>query len=353
MKRYLLWFLLILTIILRYFLVKPLYENGDTVRITSIVFSDPINYGNYQSFTAAGLKVYLPAFPEINYGDRVVLEGKVSGNKLQEPILISSSDFAGFGSAFRKKLIYFYQKVFPQPFSGLIGGIVLGSKGALSGDFWEKVKNTGVAHVVVASGTNITFVISFVFGITAYFTSRNKSIFIVILSIILYLFISGFQAPLIRASVMALLAFWAQGRGRLSDAWRILFLTAGIMLLVSPGWIKDLGFILSFVSTGSIMLFEKRILVYLKRWPKVIRQGFSTSLSAQIGVAPILFATFGQFNILSPVINMLVLWTIPYIMILGSIGGLVGLIFPALGRLLLYISYPLVWWFATVVEFFN
>ena len=59
--------------------------------------------------------------------------------------------------------------------------------------------------------------------------------------------------------------------------------------------------------------------------PEILKEGLSTSLAAQIGVAPILFVTFGQFNILSPLINALVLWTVPYIMILGSVGGVVGL----------------------------
>ena len=46
------------------------------------------------------------------------------------------------------------------------------------------------------------------------------------------------------------------------------------------------------------------------------------SLAAQIGMIPILFVTFGQFNIWSPVVSVLTLWTIPYIMILGSGGGI-------------------------------
>lgn len=346
------WILLILLIFLRYISVKPNYRNGDTIRITTTVSSDPITYGNYQYFSAAGLKVYLPIYPEINYGDRVVLEGIVSDGKLEKPKIVFIESLRSFGSGFRNKLINFYQSNLPQPISGLVSGIVLGAKGSLSLDFWEKVKSTGVAHVVVASGTNVTFVIAFVFGIVSYLLPRQKTIPIVILSIVLYLFMSGFQAPLIRASIMAVLAFWAQAVGRLSNAWRVLILTAGIMLVVNPNWITDIGFILSFVSTGSIMLFEKPISKLFKKIPRILREGFTTSLSAQIGVAPILFVTFGQYNIFSPVINMLILWTIPYIMILGSIGGVIGLIIPILGKFILYVCYPLMWWFVQIVELF-
>lgn len=353
MKKYLLWFFLILLVALRYFLFRPAYQNGDTIRLTTIVRGDPVSYGDYQTFPAAGIKIYLPSYPEIYYGDKIVLEGVVDNGKLTNAKLLSLENFKGFGSGFRKKITDFYAKVLPQPVSGLFSGIVLGSRGGLSSSFWENTKTTGVAHVVVASGTNVTFVIAFAFGVLNYFLSRRKSIPFVILGIVLYLFLSGFQAPLVRASIMAILAFWAEGSGRLINSFRILALSALIMLLIVPAWITDLGFILSFVSTASIMIFGKRIGKIFKKLPKIIGESFSTSLAAQIGVAPILFVTFGQFNILSPLINALVLWTVPYIMILGSLGGIIGLVFPALGKLVLYISYPLGWWFASVVSIFS
>ena len=336
----------------RFYSSRPVYKNGDAVRITATVFTDPISYPGFQGIKIAGLTAYLPAYPEVSYGDRVVVEGVVSSEKLKDPKLISVSGNISFGSLARKRIIAFYQEVLPQPMSGLTAGIILGSKGTLTADFWDKVKLTGVAHVVVASGTNVTFVVSFLMGITTLLLPRKKAILFVILGIILYLFLSGFEAPLVRAAVMALLAFWAAETGRLVTAWRILFLTAALMLVIEPDWITDIGFALSFVSTASIMLFEKKIAKRLKFVPQILKEGLTTSFAAQIGVAPILFVTFGQFNIWSPLINALVLWTIPYIMILGSIGGVIGLAFPFLGKMILWLSYPLNWWFVKMVYLF-
>ena len=351
--KYFIWILLVLLIIFRYFTTRPVYNNGDTVRLTGTVFSDPKVFGSRQSFSVTGIKVYLPVFPEINYGDKVVIEGVVKYGKIYNAKLISKNDLYAFGSTFRKKIIDFYKGCLPQPVSGLFAGIVLGSSGSLSNSFWENTKAAGVAHVVVASGTNVTFVIAFVFGVASLFLSRRKSIYIVILSIILYLFLSGFQAPLIRASIMAGVAFLAEKKGRLINSFRNLFLTAGMMLLFRPHWIDDLGFILSFVSTFSIMVFSGKFAKIFKFLPKIIKENFTTTLSAQIGVAPILFVTFGQFSLLSPIVNVLVLWTVPLIMILASLGGVIGLIFPILGKVILYISYPLGWWFSKAVNLFS
>jgi ComEC/Rec2-related protein len=351
--KYAIWLILILLIGVRYFITRPVYHNGDSVRVTASVLSDPVRYFTFQYLRLAGLKVYLPLVPEISYGDKIIVEGVVNNGKLENPKLVKVGESKTFLSGTRNSIISFYQKILPEPFSGLLAGIIIGAKGAMSSDFYDQTKLVGVAHVVVASGTNITFVVSFLMGVATLFLPRKKAIFFVILGIILYLFISGFDPPLIRAAIMAGVLFLSQETGRIVNTWRILVLTASLMLIYNPDWLIDIGFILSFVSTASLMLFEKRIRDWLKRVPEILKEGLSTSLAAQIGVAPILFVTFGQFNMLSPVVNALVLWTVPPLMILGTIGGVVGLIFPTLGKMVLWVSYPLLWWFVRIVTLFN
>src|SRR3990172_11327687 len=118
-----------------------------------------------------------------------------------------------------------------------------------------------------------------------------------------YAVISGFDAPIIRASIMGSLVFVAQEIGRLSLSIRALFLTAFVMLFTKPEWIYDIGFWLSFTATLSLILFEPRVDRVLRKIPGIIRKDLSTSLAAQVGVAPILYFGFGQFNPLSPLIN--------------------------------------------------
>lgn len=351
--KYFFWIVLILLIILRHYTSLPVYKNGDSVRITTTVYSDPVAYPTSVYVKLVGLKTYLPSSVQINYGDQVVVEGVVNNDKLDDPKLIEVKVSTNLAANFRNKIVNFYLSNLPQPEAGLLAGIVLGSKGALTSEFYDKTKLTGVAHVVVASGTNVTFVVMFLIGTLTLFMPRKRAIPLVILGIVLYLFISGFEAPLIRAAIMSSFLFLGQEAGRVVATWRIYFITAAIMLIIRPDWIGDIGFILSFVSTGSLLLYQKRINTKLHRVPSILREGLSTSLAAQIGVAPILFVTFGQFNILSPIINALVLWVVPPVMILGSVGGVIGLIFPTLGKLLLYLSYPFLWWFVGVVSIFN
>ena len=326
------------------------YQNGQIIKITSRVLQEPVRYSFKQKIDLLGFYFYLPLYPEVNYGDAISVKGKVKNGELINTELISISSGNNFLFGFRKRLIGFYRKTLPEPHASLVSGITLGSKSEIPYDFWQKLKSSGVLHVVVASGMNVTFVAGFLISFLTVFLSRKKTLIFTILGIWLYVALSGFEAPLIRAGIMITFAFWAQGAGRLSFSWRIFLITALIMLIYDPSWISDIGFILSFVATASLMLFQTKVNNYLKILPNFLKEGLSTSIAAQIGVAPILFVTFGQFNILSPLINMFVLWTIPPIMILGAMGGILGLIFPFLGRLILYLSYPLTWWFNLCVS---
>ena len=351
--KHLIWVLLLLLIIVRYFTSRPVYRNGDRVRITTVVYSDPTKYPGSQYLRLAGLKTYLPLSPEIYYGDKVIVEGVVDGDGLNDPKLISVNENSAPLSAVRKSIISFYNLSLPEPESGLLAGIVLGSRSSLSQDFYNKTKLTGVAHIVVASGTNVTFVVSFLTSVLFIFLPRRKAIPFVILGIILYLFISGFDAPLIRAAIMSSALFISQETGRLVNGWRVFFLSAGFMLVYNPEWAVNVGFLLSFASTGAIMLLSRRVNILIKKVPEFLREDLATTLSAQVGTTPILFVIFRQFNILSTLVNLLVLWTVPILMVIGVVGGIIGVLIPTLGKVVVLLAYPMLWWFVRVVEIFG
>jgi len=349
--KYLFYLSVLCLILLRYKQTIPVYKDGDFVRISAKVYSEPIVYERQQYVKLLGLSFYLPKYPEITYGDYLVVVGEVKDQKLVNPKLIEISQDKNQIYGLREKLIYFYKSNLPEPYASLVAGITIGSKN-MPQDFWDRLKSTGTAHIVVASGTNVTLTISLMIGIFTYWMKRKSAIIVTLLGIAGYVILSGFDAPIIRAGIMGSVLLIGQEAGRVISSWRVLFYAAAIMLIIKPAWITDIGFILSFTATISLIVFEKKIAVRLKIIPAIFREGLSTSLAAQIGVAPILFATFGSFNILSPIINMLVLWTVPFIMVAGALAGLIGLVVPVIGRLILFVIYPLLWYFVNLIELF-
>lgn len=353
MLRFLFYLFLIILLLVRFFITRPIYKEDDLVRVNAKILSQPTLYDNYQSFSVYGLRVGLPRYPEIDYGDKVVLTGKVKEKKLTNVKVESIQKGSGVLLDLRKKIINFYVNNLSINQSALVSGVVLGDKTSLTQDFREKLIKAGVIHVVVASGMNVTFVAAFLISILTIVLKRNTSIPFVLFGILVYVALSGFDAPIVRAAVMGSLVFLAQETGRLTSAWRALIFSAIMMVIVVPDWVFDLGFILSFVATASLLLFQKRVDKKIKFVPDLFREGFSTSLAAQIGVAPIIFVTFGQFNILSPIVNALVLWTIPFIMVIGATSGLIGTFVPVLGKVLIIFVYPFTWWFEFILNAFS
>ena len=184
--RYIIWFLLVLLVLLRQISNRPVYSDGDRIRVTTRVTNEPIKYEYSQRLILSGLKVYLPRFPEISYGDKVVVEGTVLSRELKNPVLVFQDEGTGLLVNFRKKIIDFYQKSLPEPHASLVAGVTLGSKQSIPADFWEALKTTGTAHVVVASGMNVTLVAGFLINFLIIFMSRRKAVPLALIGIWIY-----------------------------------------------------------------------------------------------------------------------------------------------------------------------
>lgn len=120
------------------------------------------------------------------------------------------------------------------------------------------------------------------------------------------------------------------------------------MLFYRPSNISDIGFQLSFLSTLGI-LGIKPLLPFQKYF---LVEDVGTTFAAQLATFPVLFGIFGQYGVLSILVNACVLWTIPYLMIFGSLAVVGGLVLVPLGQLFAWLSLPLLLYFEKVVSFF-
>ena len=344
------WIVLISLLIFRLVSSQPRFIEGDAIMLSGRVSSEPIRYEYSQGFEVEGVFVFLPAYPEINYRDTVVVTGVIDDGELTDAELIEHKPANGIAIRFREKLLNTFNRSLPKPHSSLVAGMVIGSKSLIDRELWKKLKTSGTAHVVVASGMNISLVASFVTNTLVSIMKRKHAIVISIFVIWFYAFIAGFDAPIVRAALMATVGFIGIVLGRMRYAWRAFFLTAVVMIIYNPKWVGDLGFILSFVATASLMKFERPIRRRLKWIPQFVREDLSTTLAAQIGVVPVFLFTLGEFNFWSPFTNVLVLWTVVPITVIGMISGVLGLFIPSIAGVVILVSYPLTSWFLSVVN---
>lgn len=307
-------------------------------------------------------------YPELNYGDSVKISGKITyfkgsqGSKvayLRYPKfeLIEKGSQSNLLFNLRQKIVGFFETSLPQTDSSLMLGIVFGIKGEFPQHFAENIKNTGLLHVIAASGMNITLVGGFLSGLFTYFFKRRIALALSIGGILLYAFLAGFEPSIVRASIMGILVFSAQIMGRQTLSFLSLIFAGWAMLIIKPNLIADIGFQLSFMATAGLITFRplfyknKKIKHVIKK--SIIGEDLVTTITAQIFTLPILLASFGTYSLWSILVNGLVLWTVPPLMILGAIASFVGIIASSAGVLILALAKPFLVYFEAIVNLFG
>jgi competence protein ComEC len=128
-------------------------------------------------------------------------------------------------------------------------------------------------------------------------------------------------------------------------------MTGYVMVLLSPKLIYSLSFQLSFASTLGLILIQP---IFKKSKIKVLRlEGLSSTLACQVATLPIVLANFGEYNLISILVNFLILWTVPIILQLGLGVAFLSLFLKLPAQLLAYLIYPPLKYFVMVVKIFS
>ncbi len=333
-------------------------KDGQLVRVTGILAEEPQVSGNRQSFRMDQFQIWTERFPEYHYADKLEVMGrvKVSSNSysLSKPEIrvisaAKTKGIMGMAIGLRLKLKEVYQKTLPQPLDGLLSGIVLGDKSLIPYQLWQILKQTGTLHIMVASGMNIALFSGTVLAFFTLFLKRKPALIFLFITIWFYSLMTGLQPPIIRAALMASLFYLSQIFGREAKAGRVLWLTGGLMLLANPLWLLDVGFQLSFLATAGLVYLRPR----LKKNRFLRSENLSSSLAAQMTTLPVLVTAFGQLNLLSPLTNLAVLWTIPYLLTGGALVGILGLFWGKLAEISAYFLYPLLFYLEKSLSLFS
>jgi competence protein ComEC len=366
-------FILLVILAIRFFLFyqgRQVYKDGQQITFSTIILSEPQFVSNRQSLSANlpnGERVYITSTTEnsFNYGDNLNISGTLknrllsSGNNIwtmsYPQIKVEANNLKMF-AGFRQKIISLFGSILPQTSSSLMVGIVFGIKEQMNADFVKQLRNVGVMHVIVASGMNVVMVGGFLSSIFSYFFKRQVALMLSLFGIMFYAVLAGLGPSILRASIMGGLVFLSQIIGRQSFSSYTLFLSAFAMFFVSPTLISDVGFQLSFVATAGLLyirpLFEMGKLKTIME-KSIVGEDVATTIAAQVSTLPILLANFGILSFWSVVVNALVLWTVPILMIIGGIGFMLGVIFHPLGQFVIYFSIPFLLYFEKVVSVFG
>lgn len=210
-----------------------------------------------------------------------------------------------------------------EPEASLGIGYLLGQKSALPQDLSDALKITGLTHIVVASGYNLTILVRLGRRLFA-----KVSKYLAMLSgaslIVGFVAMTGLSPSMTRAGLVAGLGLWAWYYGRTFHPVTLLGIAAAVTVAINPSYVwGDLGWLLSFAAFAGVMILAPIATAYFygKEAVPFVGQLLIETISAQIATLPIMILAFQQFSLIAPVANLLILPLIPLIMLLVAIAG--------------------------------
>lgn len=218
--------------------------------------------------------------------------------------------FESFVNETRKIIEKQVQKVFEPKTASLMKGFILGDRSEIDEESVEDFVKTGIVHILAVSGLHVGYIfliVSFFFGRLNIF---YRSLFIII-SLILFIFISGQAASIVRAVTMASLAIIAKLLNRDANLFNLLSITAIAILLVDSEQIFNPGFQLSFAAVLSIGIFfpylnDKIKALNIKNdFARYVLLFIGLTISAQAGALPFILSYFQTVSLISIIANII------------------------------------------------
>ncbi len=216
----------------------------------------------------------------------------------------------------RRSVVTTFGAHLPPTETGLLSGILIGSRSSLPPSVADDFQLTGTSHVLATAGLHVGLIALLLNSMLRLCrVSRGKSAGLTIALLVLYAMMAGGRPSVLRAVLVADLFLAGYLLDREPDATNSLAAAAILLLAYRPGSLFDPGFQLSFATVGSILAIMSAAQPFVaerqedegafkRGWARIfsrLKVGlFNVALltvAAQIGSTPLVAR---YFNLISP-----------------------------------------------------
>ncbi|OIP86814.1 hypothetical protein CO009_00090 [Candidatus Shapirobacteria bacterium CG_4_8_14_3_um_filter_35_11] len=226
-------------------------------------------------------------------------------------------------------LVEVIAKYLPNQQSSMLVAMLFGDVSGVSKEFYQQMVATGLIHILVVSGSNLMIVVKGLIELLAQWIGRKRSIVVGIMMGWLYVNLIGWQIPAIRAVVMVTIMYLGQFLGRKTNFLRMIVLVILIMVVADYRVLGSVSFWMSFLAFVAVSQNNDEGVI-------------KTTLRVNLYLLPLLAFKFGSLSLIAPISNLMTLFLVETITVLGF----VGIIFQPL----LWLLYPLLVYVQKVVE---
>ncbi len=213
-------------------------------------------------------------------------------------------------------------------------GLTLGKRAEIDPAIVEDFRGAGAMHLLAISGLHVGFVAFMLFLVLAGTRVPKVAANLTVMAFLpAYALLTGFNPPVVRASLMGILALTAALLDRDVDLYNVLAAAALVILIANPLYVSDVSFLLSFAAVFAIAALYRPIKNFLKPVPGLVRESLAVTCAAQLGVLPLQLYFFNRFTPTALVSNLVMVPLAGCGVALALITVLTGAVWPALGEL--------------------
>lgn len=229
----------------------------------------------------------------------------------------------------RNRIIDTHKQYLKSPNLEILGGIVFGDDAVAPPDNIKTIFiQSGLLHILAASGMNVAFIYGFWFFIL---NNIFKLPFKMIVAtgmfvILLYALMTGLGASVIRATVMILFILGGKLIDRDTHSIALLSFVAMIMLVYNPAFINDVGFQLSFLVTFGLLVSSEILTGSKNKFIGFCKDTVLVPIIAQFWVAPLQMFYFNTFSLYSVFANIVSVIFLPFISFGGFVSSILSVI---------------------------
>lgn len=220
--------------------------------------------------------------------------------------------------------------------AGIFCAMLLGDRSLLEEETKIRYQMAGILHILAISGLHLSLLgMGFYQGLKKLGLGNGGAGGIALAVIYQYGLLTGGSVATLRAVSMFLLAVVGKILGRTYDMLTAMAFAAILLLLDSPEYLYNSGFLLSF---GAVLGMGVTAPVFLKKlpWKGKLSKALVSSLALQLTVLPVLLYFYYEVSLYGIVLNLAVLPTVAAVLISGLGGMLVGSLWPGIGQGLLW-----------------
>lgn len=265
-----------------------------------------------------------------NFNTFTVLYSDAEGLKFLDDKLSVKWKFLQSLNNTRNKILKTHSKFLKSPNLEILGGIVFGDDAVAPPDYIRtSFINSGLLHILAASGMNVAFIFSFWFVILKFLRVPYKPrVLSGMFLIILYTLMTGLGPSVVRAALMLLFVLAGKLIDRDTHSISLLSLVAMLMLIYNPAYLNNVSFQLSFLVTFGLITTASVFSKKLEKVPDWLKAPILIPLVAQIWIAPIQMFYFNTFSLYSIFANISTVCLLSIISFCGFVSSLISVFTP-------------------------